>query len=213
MLPRGFYLMAEKIGSFSSSNQDGTKESNFNIRTPSGGLPVGPLNFSGNYFLGSSERTPEALGMPSEFVRFMQEKGTPVENLEIDESSYNVGIAAYLPGKVLPEFMEKVLRPEKVNFSYGQSKQEVTTPFKESIVNTNRQRGIGGQGQILRGMFGNNAPKASFQYFEPNRSDRIVSGSVEAPVGPGILSLSGRRSLNEEQPDNYNARLGYRINF
>ena len=151
--------------------------------------------------------------MPSEFVRFMQEKGTPVEDLKIDESSYNVGIAAYLPGKVLPEFMEKVLRPEKFNFSYGQSKQEVTTPFKESIVNTNRQRGIGGQGQILRGMFGNNAPKASFLYFEPNRSDRIVSGSVEAPVGPGILSLSGRRSLNEEQPDNYNARLGYRINF
>ena len=205
--------MAEKIGSFSSSNQDGTKESNFNIRTPSGGLPVGPLNFSGNYFLGSSERTPEALGMPSEFVRFMQEKGTPVENLEIDESSYNVGIAAHLPGKVLPEFMEKVLRPEKFNFCYGQSKQEVTTPFKESIVNTNRQRGIGGQGQILRGMFGNNAPKASFQYFEPNRSDRIVSGSVETPVGPGILSLSGQKSFNEERPDNYNARLGYRINF
>ena len=205
--------MAEKIGSFSSSNQDGTKESNFNIRTPSGGLPVGPLNFSGNYFLGSSERTPEALGMPSEFVRFMQEKGTPVENLEIDESSYNVGIAAYLPGKVLPEFMEKVLRPEKFNVSYGQSKQEVTTPFKESIVNTNRQRGIGGQGQILRGMFGNNAPKASFQYFEPNTSDRMYSGSVETPVGPGILSLSGQKSFNEERPDNYNARLGYRINF
>jgi hypothetical protein len=205
--------MAEKIGSFSSSNQDGTKESNFNIRTPSGGLPVGPLNFSGNYFLGSSERTPEALGMPSEFVRFMQEKGTPVENLEIDESSYNVGIAAHLPGKVLPEFMEKVLRPEKFNVSYGQSKQEVTTPFKESIVNTNRQRGIGGQGQILRGMFGNNAPKASFQYFEPNTSDRMYSGSVETPVGPGILSLSGQKSFNEERPDNYNARLGYRINF
>jgi len=205
--------MAERIGGFSSLNQDGTKESRFDIRTPGEGLPVGPLTFSGNYFSGSTERTPEALGMPSEFIRFMQERGTPVENLEIDESSYNVGIAAHLPGKVLPKFMERVLRPEKVNVSYGQSKQEVTTPFKESIVNTNILRGIGGEGQILRGMFGDNAPRAGFQYFEPNRSDRMVSGSVEAPVGPGILSLSGQRSFNEEQPDNYNVRAGYRINF
>ena len=205
--------MAERIGGFSSLNQDGTKESRFDIRTPRGGLPVGPFTFSGDYFSGSSERTPEALGMPSEFIRFMQERGTPVENLEIDQSSYNVGIAAHLPGKVLPKFMERVLRPEKVNVSYGQSKQEITTPFKESIVNTNILRGIGGEGQILRGMFGDNAPRARFQYFEPNRSDRTVSGSVEAPFGPGILSLSGQRSLNEGRPDESSARIGYRINF
>ena len=205
--------MAERIGGFSSLNQDGTKESRFDIRTPGEGLPVGPLTFSGNYFSGSSERTPEALGMPSEFIKFMQERGTPVENLKIDESSYNVGIAAHLPRKVLPKFMERVLRPEKVNVSYGQSKQEVTTPFKENIVNTNILRGIGGEGQILRGMFEDNAPRARFQYFEPNRSDRMISGSVEAPVGPGILSFSGQRLFNEKQPDNYNARLGYTINF
>ena len=151
--------------------------------------------------------------MPSEFVQFMSERGTPVQDLEIDETSYNVGIAAHLPGGVLPKFMEDVLRPKRVNVSYGQSRQEVTTPFGESIVDTNRRRGIGGQGEILRGMFENNAPTVNFQYFEPNLSDRNFSGSVEAPVGPGILSLSGQRSLNEGRPDESSARVGYRINF
>jgi len=203
----------ENLGGYRTSNQDGVRESQFRIRTPEEGLSVGPFTFSGDYFSGSSERTPEALGMPSEFVRFMSEKGTPVQNLEIDETSYNVGIAAHLPRGVLPKFMEDVLRPKRVNVSYGRSRQEVTTPFGESIVDTNRRRGIGGQGQILRGMFENNAPTVNFQYFEPNLSDRNFSGSVETPVGPGILSLSGQRSLNEGRPDESSARIGYRINF
>jgi len=203
----------ENLGGYRTSDQDGVRESQFRIRTPEEGLSVGPVTFSGDYFSGSSERTPEALGMPSEFVRFMSERGTPVQNLEIDETSYNVGIAAHLPGGVLPKFMEDVLRPKRVNVSYGQSRQEVTTPFGESIVDTNRRRGIGGQGEILRGMFEDNAPTVNFQYSEPNLSDRNFSGFVEAPVGPGILSLSGQRSLNEGRPDESSARIGYRINF
>ncbi len=197
----------ENLGGYRTSDQDGVRESQFRIRTPEEGLSVGPVTFSGDYFSGSSERTPEALGMPSEFVRFMSERGTPVQNLEIDETSYNVGIAAHLPGKVLPKFMEDVLRPKRVNVSYGRSRQEVTTPFGESIVDTNRRRGIGGQAVLFGG------PTVDVQYEEPNKFDRRFEGSVAVPMERGILSLYGSRALNEGRPDETSVGVRGKFSF
>ena len=171
------------------------------------------LSVSGDYFFGSSERTPEALMHPEFVRRWRAEGGTPLQNREIDETSYNVGIAVHLPGGVLPKFMEGILRPERVNASYSRSKQKVTTPFGRRFVNTNRGRGIGGQGQILGHMFGKYAPTVSLQYYEPNWYDRNVSGSVEVPVGSGIFSVSRRKSLNKGRRDESAWRIGYGTKF
>ena len=227
----------ENIGGYAASDQDGVRESQFRFRRPVEALQRPATGFPGNFFppfhgiqlpgagfrrppekglsvgysSGSSERPP--VGMHPKFVQFMAERGTPVPNFKIDETSYNVGIAAHLPGGVLPKFMEGVLRPKQVNASYSRSRQAVTTPPGKSSDNTNRGREIGGQGQILRHMFGNYAPTVSLQYSEPNLYDRNFSGSVEVPVGSGIFSVSGRKSLNEGRRDESAWRIGYGTKF
>lgn len=191
----------EQIGGYSTSDRDGVSRSQFNIRTPEKGLQFGPVNLSGAYGSQTQSVTPEALGMSEDFLQFMRERGTPVQSREDESTTWNVGIAAHLPGGVLPSFMERVLRPQSVNVRYGQSEQNVTNPYGQEFEKSDRMRGIGGQAQILRGMFGENAPSVGVQYMEPNLRDQIISGNIGVPVAGGNVELYGSRNINEDRPN------------
>ena len=182
--------MAEQIGSYGRLDKDGVSGSRFNIRTPSEGLQIGPVNLSGQYARQERKSTPQALGMPEEFVQFMRERGSSLAEQEEKFSTWNVGISAQLPGGVLPPFMEKVLRPESFNAKYGRSQFEATNPFGQRFEGSDRERAIGGQGRVLEGLFGENAPSVGLQYEEPNRQESIISGNVTIPFQQGgIASL------------------------
>jgi len=97
--------------------------------------------------------------------------------------------------------MEKVLRPQSVNVRYGQSEQNVTNPYGQEFEKSDRMRGIGGQAQILRGMFGEKAPSVGVRYMEPNLRDQVLSGSIGVPVARGNVELYGSRNINEDRPN------------
>ena len=161
---------------------------------------MGPVNLSGQYARQERESTPQAVGMPEEFVQFMRERGSPLAEQEEKFSTWNVGISAQLPGGVLPPFMEKVLRPESFNAKYGRSQFEATNPFGQRFTGSDRTRAIGGQGRVLEGLFGENAPSVGFQYEEPNRQESIISGNVTIPFQEGgIASLPNNPVLAGQQ--------------
>jgi hypothetical protein len=204
---------SEQLGSYSSFNRDGVSGSQFNIRTPSGGYPIGPdgaplVRLEGGYGRQGVEVTPEALGIPQETIRQWQ-----LGNLEQESSTWNLGIAAYLPDGVLPDFMDDVLRPKSVNVRYGRSRSETTTPSGESWGSDDRMRGIGGQGQVLRGMFGNNAPTVEVDYGEPNLRGRVISGKVNVPVAGGDAYVSASQSRNEGRRNEGSIKAGWGITF
>jgi hypothetical protein len=64
-------------------------------------------------------------------------------------------------------------------------------------------RGIGGQAQVLRGMFGNNAPTVEVDYGEPNLRDRVISAGLDFPVRGGDIGIHGERRLNEGGRNEY----------
>mgnify|MGYP003152728366 CR=1 FL=1 len=181
----------------------GVNRTNFSIRTPPQGISFGrfggntPLfNVTGDYGKSTAEVTPGAMGIPQEVIdRFR------LQNQEQKSTSYNVGIRTMFPDGVVPDFMDKVLRPKSVNASFGRSESEFRDVRGDTFASSDRRRGIGAQGQVLRGMFGNNAPTVTGQYFEPNRSDRSFSGSVDIPMGRGDVSLYGSRRMNEGRPN------------
>ena len=187
----------EQLGGYSTSDRGGVSRSQFNIRTPKEGLQIGPINLSGVYGSQTQSVTPEALGMSEDYLRFMQERGTPVQSQEDESSTWKIGIAAHLPGGVLPPFMEKVLRPQSLNVKYGRSERNVTDPYGKEFEQYDRTRGIGGQAQILSGLFGENAPLVGFQYNEPNLRDRVISGSIGVPFDGANVELYGSRDINE----------------
>jgi hypothetical protein len=109
------------------------------------------------------------------------DKPLPAENLDSYPKSStwigNEGIAAYLPGGVLPVFMEGVLRAKS-----GRSRSETTTPL-----------GIGGQWKVLQGMFGKDAPSARVGWNAPNS----LSAGINIPVRGGNIDIHGERRPNE----------------
>ena len=177
--------MAEELGSYRNLDGDGVSGSMFNIRTPSKGLQIGPVNLSGQYARQERKSTPRALGIPEDFVKFMRERGSSLAEQKEKSSTWNAGIAVYLPGCILPGFMEEVLRPESFNVSYGRSQFEATNPFGERFEGSDRSRGIGLTAQILEGMLGKNAPTVGLQYEEPNRQESIISGNIAIPFQQG----------------------------
>jgi len=181
----------------------GVNTTNFSIRTPPQGISFGrfggntPLfNVTGDYDRSTAEVTPQAMGIPQEAIEHFR-----LKNQEQKSTSYNVGISAMFPDGVVPDFMDRVLRPKSVNARFGRSKSEFRDVRGDTVTNSDRRRGIGGQWQVLRAMFGDNAPTAGVQYFEPNRSDRSFSGSVDIPMGRGDVSLYGSRSMNKGRPN------------
>ena len=205
--------LSEQLGSYSSFNRDGVSGSQFNIRTPSGGYPIGPdgaplARIEGGYRRQDRLVTPEALGIPQETIRQWQ-----LGNLEQESSTWNLGIAAYLPDGVLPDFMDGVLRPKSVNVRYGRSSSETRTPSGESVGGGDRILGIGGQAQVLRRMFGNNAPTVEVDYGEPNLRDRVISAGLDFPVLGGDIGIHGERRLNEDRPDEGYFGVRGRFNF
>tara|TARA_R110000744_G_scaffold6208_1_gene21781 strand:+ start:237 stop:917 length:681 start_codon:yes stop_codon:yes gene_type:complete len=209
---------AEKqaLGGWSVSDQEGVSRSRFNMQTPKEGLDVGRilnaatdapnkyktgLNLSGGYESQTQSVTPEALGMSEDYLRFMQERGTPVQNREDESSTWNIGIAAQLPGGIIPTFMKEVLDRPSINAQYGRSERSVTDPYGNELEHSDRMRGIGGQARILSGMFDKNAPTIRGQYMEQNLRDQVLSGSIGFPVAGGNVELYGSRAVNEGRPN------------
>tara|TARA_R100001143_G_scaffold50250_1_gene45199 strand:+ start:34 stop:591 length:558 start_codon:yes stop_codon:yes gene_type:complete len=157
----------------------------FNIRTPSGGVKIGPVNLSGEYARQDQQITPQALGIPEDFVQFMKDKGAPLTDLDQKFSTWNAGIAVYLPGGFLPGFMEEVLRPESFNVNYGRSQFEATNPYGQRFEGSDRSRGIGVSARILEGMLGENAPSVGLQYKEPNSQESSIYGNITMPFQQG----------------------------
>ena len=193
--------VAEQIGSATSYDRDGVSESIFSISTPSKGVRIGPVTLSGRYQTQQQSVTPEALGYSED----QQQKG----------SSYNVGIASQLPGGILPPFMESVLRPESGRISYGRSKGKVTTPFGQSFSQDEIMRGIGGQGRVLTGLFGDNAPVARMDYQEHGPDSYDLSGGLSVPLEwgdlEGYVERKRRPSLEEGRKDFDEAGVRVRI--
>lgn len=92
-----------------------------------------------------------------------------------------VGIRTMFPDGVVPDFMDKVLRPE-------------------SEFRSDRSRGIGAQGQVLRSMFGNNAARAALR--KRAEEDRLFRKSIEF----GDMEYATRLPLEED----YIKQLGLR---
>ena len=212
----GGTVTQQPLGGWSVSDKGGVSGSRFNIQTPKEGLDVGRilnaatdapnkyktgLNLSGGYGSQTQSVTPEALGMPEDYLRFMRERGTPVQNREDESSTWNIGIAAQLPGGIVPTFMKEVLDKPSINAQYGRSERSVTDPYGNESEQSDRMRGIGGQARILRGMFGKNAPTIRGQYMEPNRRDKQFDGSIGVPVAGGNVELYGSRDINEGRPN------------
>lgn len=183
----------------------GVDTSNFFIRTPPQGIPLGDVAvLSGDFGRSTSEVSPGALGIPQEAIDYFR-----LQNQKQEQSSFNVGIKALFPDGVVPDFMDKVLRPKSASVSYGRSEFSSRNVDGSAFEASDRRRGIGGQGQILRGMFADNAPTVGVQYNEPNKFDRSWSGSVNIPMDRGNVSLYGSRGINEGRPNDtaFGARL------
>ena len=193
----------QNLGGYSSSKNDGKAQSQFSIRTPQGGLTVGPLTFSGDFSRRSSEVTPESMGIPPEVIEYFR-----LRNQEADSTNYGVGI---FWGVDPPHFIEKVLRAGSINVNYGRRKHTFRDVMGNTTEYSDRSRGIGAQAQVLSKMFGNNAPTIGAQYSEPNREDRSFSGSVKIPIGSGDVSLQGSRSINKGREND--TTVGVRGNF
>lgn len=200
-----------------SANQPaiGVNTTNFNVRTPDQGISFGRfggdtpiLNATGNYGASTTEVTPGALGIPQEAIDYFR-----LENQKQKSTSYNIGIRSMFPDGVVPDFIDRVLRPKSVNASFGQSESTFQNVQGDTFTNSDRRRGIGGQGQVLRAMFGNNAPTVGVQYFEPNKYDKQISGNVNIPVGEGNLDLSAKREMNEgrDNSGSFKAGLNYPV--
>ena len=195
------------LASFKASEgAPGVTGSNFNFRTPDGGIPLGDaLTLTGNYGRFTEEVTPESMGIPQEVIdRFR------LQNQKQKSTSYNLGILAMFPDGVVPDFMDRILRPNSANVSYGQSdfeKRNTQGDIVES--NSNITRGIGGQGQILRGMFGENAPTVGVQYLEPNRNDKNISANMNFSLGDGIINLEAARAINEGRDNQNSFKAGF----
>mgnify|MGYP003676753505 FL=1 len=195
------------LASFKASEgAPGVTGSNFNFRTPDGGISLGDaLTLTGNYGRSTEEVTPGDMGIPQEVIdRFR------LQNQKQKSTSYNVGIRAMFPDGVVPDFMDRILRPNSANVSYGQSdfeKRNTQGDIAES--NSNITRGIGGQGQILRGMFGENAPTVGVQYLEPNRNDKNISANMNFSLGDGIINLEAARAINEGRDNQNSFKAGF----
>ena len=199
-----------QLGGYSANRQGGAETSKFYLRTPEQGIDFGSfggdknlLNLTGNYGSSTSEVTPEALGIPQEAIDYFR-----LKNQEEKSTSYNVGIRAMFPDGVVPDFMDKVLRPKSANASFGQSESTFQNVQGDTFTNSDRSRGIGGQGQILRGMFRNDAPIVGFQYDEPNKFDKQISGNVNFPVGKGNIDLSAVKYINENRDNSESFKAG-----
>jgi len=200
-----------------SANQPaiGVNTTNFNVRTPDQGISFGRfggdtpiLNATGNYGASTTEVTPGALGIPQEAIDYFR-----LENQKQKSTSYNIGIRSMFPDGVVPDFIDRVLRPKSVNASFGQSESTFQNVQGDTFTNSDRRRGIGGQGQVLRAMFENNAPTVGVQYFEPNKYDKQISGNVNIPVGEGNLDLSAKKYINEgrDNSESFKAGLNYPV--
>jgi hypothetical protein len=200
------------LGSFKAyEGAPGVTGSNFNVRTPDGGISLGDaLTLTGNYGRSTEEVTPESMGIPQEVINRFR-----LQNQEQKSTSYNVGIRAMFPDGVVPDFMDKILRPNSANVSYGQSESTFQNVQGGTFTNSDRSRGIGGQGQVLRGMFGNSAPTVRVQYTEPNKNDKSYSGSMNIPIpmGRGNVSLYGSRGINEGRPNDTTFGVQGKVNF
>jgi len=229
-------LAQRQIGQLggSSTNQPrlGVDTSNFYLRTPEQGFslrtspatfgegnqpatgsspsPEERLNFTGNYGRSTSEVTPQAMGIPQEAIDYFR-----LKNQEEKSTSYNVGIRAMFPDGVVPDFMDRVLRPESANVSFGQTESESRYVQGDTSTSSDRSRGIGGQGQVLRAMFGDDAPTVGFQYYEPKKFDKQISGNVNIPVGKGNLDFSAARNINEgrDNSESFKAGLNLPVGF
>jgi len=202
-----------QLGGYSANRQGGAETSKFYLRTPDRGIPLGDsVSVTGNYDRSTAEVTPQAMGIPQEAIEYFR-----LKNQEQKSTRYNVGIRAMFPDGVVPDFIDRVLRPESANVSFGQSESEFQNVVGDTFTDSDRRRGIGAQGQILRGMFGDNAPTVTGQYFEPNRSDRSFSGSVDIPMGNvlsgGNVSLYGSRGINEGRPNDTTFGVQGKVNF
>ena len=200
-----------QLGGYSVDQRPGAETSNFYLRTPEQGIDFGSfggdknlLNLTGNYGESTSEVTPEALGIPQEAIDYFR-----LKNQKQESTDYNVGIRAMFPDGVVPDFMDRVLRPEYVNASFGQSESTFQNVQGDTFTNSDRRRGIGGQGQILRGMFGNDAPTVGVQYYEPDKFDKQISGNVNFPVGKGNLDLSAVKFINEGRDNSESFKAGF----
>ena len=175
----------------------GVNTSNFSVRTPPQGIPLGDVaNVTGAFNRSTSEATPEALGIPQEAIDNFR-----LQNQKQEQSSYNAGISVFFPPGMMPDFVARVLLPKSATASYGRSQSTSTDVRGNEVENSNISRGIGAQGQLLRGMFGDNAPTVGVQYDEPNRYDRSWRGSVGIPMGSGNVSIYGSRNFNEGRPN------------
>ena len=119
------------------------------------------------------------------------------------------------PDGVVPDFMDRILRPNSANVSYGKSESTFQNVQGGTFTNSDRSRGIGGQGQVLRGMFGNSAPTVRVQYTEPSKKDKSYSGSMNIPIpmGRGNVSLYGSRGINEGRPNDTTFGVQGKVNF
>ena len=204
-----------QLGGYSVDQQPGAETSNFYLRTPEQGIDFGSfggdknlLNLTGKYGRSISEVTPEALGIPQEAIDYFR-----LENQKQKSTSYNIGIRSMFPDGVVPDFIDRVLRPKSVNASFGQSESTFQNVQGDTFTNSDRRRGIGGQGQVLRAMFENNAPTVGVQYFEPNKYDKQISGNVNIPVREGNLDLSAKKYINEgrDNSESFKAGLNYPV--
>ena len=219
-----------QLGGYSANQRPSVDTSNFYLRTPEQGFslrtspatfgegnqpatgsspsPEERLNFTGNYGRSTSEVTPQAKGIPQEAIDYFR-----LKNQEEKSTSYNVGIRAMFPDGVVPDFIDRVLRPKSANASFGQSESTFQNVQGDTFTNSDRRRGIGGQGQILRGMFRDNAPTVGGQYFEPNKFDKQISGNVNIPVRKGNLNLSAAKLINEGRgnSESYRAALNHPV--
>tara|TARA_R110000824_G_C14999480_1_gene656067 strand:- start:49 stop:774 length:726 start_codon:yes stop_codon:yes gene_type:complete len=193
----------------------GVNTTNFSVRTPDQGISFGRfggetplLNFTGNYGASTTEVTPGSMGIPQEAIDYFR-----YQNQKKEQSSFNVGIKALFPDGVVPAFMDRVLRPKSASVSYGRSESSFRNIVGDTSTNSDRRRGIGGQGQVLRGMFEDNAPTFGVQYFEPNKFDREVSGNVSVPLGEGNLNLSLKKYINEgrDNENSFKAGVNYPV--
>lgn len=175
---------------------------NFSIRTPPQGVPLGAVRLpsgeyvrgqlTGDYGRSTSEIPPQALGIPQQVIDHFR-----LKNQERTSTSYNIGIAAYLPRGMLPAFMARVLDPKSANVSYGKSSQEIQNVTGQRSNQSDIRRGIGGTAEFLRGIWGNQAPTVGVQYNEQNGSDKVYRGNVGIPMERGSLNLYATRRPDE----------------
>jgi len=197
-------MAEQRLGGYQSNQSvPGVDASQFSVRTPEGGIPVGDaFRLSGDYGQSSVEVTPQAMGIPQEAIDFFR-----LQNQRQESKAYNVGITAFFPPGAVPEFMENVLRPTQARASFGQTRQSFSDITGREQATSDRRRGIGGQAVLFGG------PTVDVQYEEPNKFDRRFEGSVAIPMERGILSLYGSRALNQGRPDDSSVGVRGKFSF